>query len=111
MRGIVRSAGVVLVLLLAFVLQQTGAARSGADPCSVAGEAHEDEARGCAEQGEEHCPPSCADCSGCPGPARGLVAETSLVHVIPLVATLPPSWVAPPAGVEPVVRLDRPPRA
>lgn len=111
MRGIVRHAGLLMVVLLAFVLQQTGAARIGDDPCSAASDADQDEARGCAEQGEEHCPPSCADCSGCPGPARGLVAETSLVHVIPLVATLPPSWVASPAGFEPAARLDRPPRS
>ena len=110
MRGIVRSAGLVLVLLMAFVLQQTGAARIGDDPCAAA-DAGDDEARGCAEQGEEHCPPSCADCSGCPGPARGLVAKTSLPYVVPLVASLPPSWVDAPEGFEPHTRLDRPPRS
>jgi hypothetical protein len=111
MTGIVRSAGLVLVLLLAFVLQQTGAARMGDDPCDAAAEAGDDEARGCAEQGEDHCPPSCADCSGCPGPARGLVAKTSLIDTVPVVATLPPSWVEAPSGFEAHTRLDRPPRS
>lgn len=113
MSGLVHRAGVLLVVLLAFVLQQTGAARMGSDPCEAAAAAdeHGDELRSCAEQGEEHCPPSCADCSGCPGPARGLVAQRALVHVVPLVDTLPPVWVASPAGVEPHLRVDRPPRS
>jgi len=106
-------AGVLLVVLLAFVLQQTGAARMDSDPCeaAAAAEEHGDEVRGCAEQGEEHCPPSCADCSGCPGPARGLMAQRPLVHAVPLVGALPPSWVASPIGVDPHLRVDRPPRS
>ncbi|MBC8071019.1 MAG: hypothetical protein IAG13_22030 [Deltaproteobacteria bacterium] len=107
MRPIVRSAAVVVVLLLAFVLQQTGAARSMFDPC-----ADEDaQGDGCAEPGEGDCAPSCTDCTGCAGPSRGLVAQTSFAPVVPLIGTLPASWVVSLVGEEPHTRLDRPPRA
>jgi hypothetical protein len=94
-----------MVLLLAFVLQQTGAARCVFDPCDDP--AADD---GCGEPGEGDCAPSCADCSGCPGPSRGLVAHSAFAPVIPLVGTLPPSLLASLVGEDPHPRLDRPPR-
>lgn len=108
MTAIVRSAGIVLVLLLAFVLQQTGAARSVFDPCADASA----QGDGCGEPGEGDCAPSCTDCSGCAGPARGLVAQTSFAPVVPHIdAALPISRLVSLVGEEPHTRLDRPPRA
>lgn len=106
MLGLVRRLGLVLALLVAFVALQTGWARAVEDPCAS------DEDIACAEASEPlSCAPSCADCHGCAGPARALLAPVTFAarptsHRIGAEAPLPSAQHR-----EHHVRIDRPPRA
>jgi hypothetical protein len=96
-----------LLLVFAFAFQQTGGARLGGDCCEDEGEAD-----ACTELGEpSDCPPSCADCVGCPGPGRVLMSSWAPDVLAPSSTLLAPSLAADAEGRDPRLRVERPPRA
>lgn len=103
---------VALLLVLAFGLQQTGMTRV-VDECCDGDEETVAHADDCSEADEPGgCAPSCTDCGGCPGPARG-VMSTSMALALAPVSTKPIAErpVALAIGRDPHLRLERPPRA
>lgn len=105
MLGLARRMGLVLLLLVTFVALQTGWARAVEDPCI------DDETSACVEASEPlSCAPSCADCHGCAGPARALLARATGVPAPAShrLAVDEPTRTAVPRDHH--QRIDRPPR-
>jgi len=94
-----------LLLVFAFAFQQTGITRLGGECCDEEGDA-------CTELDEpSDCPPSCADCVGCPGPARVLMSSGAPLVLAPSVTMLADRIADEADGRDPRLRLERPPRA
>lgn len=99
-----------VVLVLAFALQQTGSGRLFDGCCDESEDAavHADDCDEADERGG--CAPSCADCSGCPGPVRVLMSSFVPAIGPPLAESMHPSIELAAAGRDPRLRLERPPR-